>query len=353
LFPYWLLFSIFAAGSIEYRRRGAVGSQAAPLLAVAGLFTALMIGLRYEVGGDWISYEEIFFYSRYAELGAILLASDPGYGALNWLGQQIGAGIWFVNLVCAGIFSWGLVKFARRQPNPWLAMVVAVPYLIIVVAMGYTRQGVAIGLILAGLSVIDRASIVRFAAYILVAAAFHKSAIIVLPLVGLAASRHRIVSGAVLIVLAAVIYNLFVVSSVDKMMSGYVEAEMQSQGAAIRVAMNLPPALLFLIYRRRFQLSEQQYKLWRNFALAAFSILGLLLFTASSTAVDRVALYLIPLQIFVLSRLPEAFPDKNRANGQFVFAVIVYSALIQFVWLNYAVHAQLWLPYQVHPSLTG
>ena len=89
MFPYWLLFSAFAAGSIEYRRRGAVGSQSAPLLALAGLFTALMIGLRYEVGGDWISYEEIFLYSRYADLGQILLASDPGYGALNWIGQQL------------------------------------------------------------------------------------------------------------------------------------------------------------------------------------------------------------------------------------------------------------------------
>jgi len=352
LFPYWLLFSIFAAGSLEYRRRGGVGSQAAPLLVVAGLVTALMIGLRYRVGGDWYSYEATYFDYGYRKLGAVLLLSDPGYGVVNWLGRRLGFEVWFANLVCGTIFSWGLVKFARRQPNPWLAILIAVPYLIIVVAMGYTRQAVAIGLILAGLSVVDRTSILRFSGYILVAATFHKSAIIMLPLVALAATQQRIVTVGLLVVLAAIIYYLFVQSSVDRLLTGYVEAGYSSQGAGVRVAMNLPPAILFLLFANRFSLSKQQKKLWTNFSLAAFAALWFLIFTASSTAVDRVALYLIPLQIFVLSRLPEAFPGRSGANGQIIFAIIAYSALIQFVWLNYAVHAPYWLPYQLF-SFTG
>jgi hypothetical protein len=226
---------------------------------------------------------------------------------------------------------------------------VAVPYLIIVVAMGYTRQAVAIGIILAGLSITDRKSLGRFAIYIVFAAAFHKSAVIVLPLVALAARRQRIVTVGILVATAALLYFVFVRANIDLMMTNYVDAGYESQGAVIRVAMNLPPALLFLAAQHRFNLPEQQRLLWRNFAIAALVAAFLLLLTDATAAVDRLALYLIPMQMLVLSRLPEALAGRRAGNGEVVFAVIAYSAAIQFVWLNFAYHAEFWLPYQIYP----
>jgi hypothetical protein len=304
-----------------------------------------MIGLRFQVGGDWVSYEEIYLGLSYADLGYVLRGSDPGYAFVNWLAAQMGLGIWFVNMVCAVIFTWGLMRFLRREPNPWLGGLIAVPYLVIVVAMGYTRQGVAIGLILAGLSVVGRGSLLRFALYILLATSFHKSAIIVLPLVALAAHHNRYITIAILAATAGILYYLFVQDQLDRMIVNYVDAEYSSQGAAVRVAMNLPPALLFLTAARRFEFSESQRLLWRNFAIAAIVALILLLTTPSSTAVDRLALYLAPLQIVILGRIPGTM-SSVRGRLIITLAIIVYSALIQFVWLNYAVHAQGWVPYR-------
>lgn len=335
-----------------YRPRPRGEDQGGPLFLAMGILTILMIGLRYEVGGDWVTYREIFDFIGYQRFGDALGTSDPGYAVLNWIIGKIGVGIWAVNLVCGLIFTWGLVKFARRQPNPWLLMVVAVPYLIIVVAMGYSRQGVAIGFILAGLSVVQRTSLLRFAFYIVCAAAFHKSAVIVMPLVALSATRERLVTTVILFLTAILLYYLFIQESFDRLLTNYVEAEYNSQGAAIRVAMNLPPAIIFLLFQKRFELPTQEARLWRNFAISSFLALFLLVFTSSSTAVDRIALYLIPLQMFVLSRLPQAFPDRRRSNGLLMISVIGYSALIQFVWLNYAANAGYWLPYQLYP-LTG
>jgi hypothetical protein len=342
-----------AAGALDYRRRASAGLRAAPFLVPIGLLTALMIGFRYEVGGDWYSYEEIYAIQRYLDFGEMLAMGDPGYMVLNWLFNSFGLGMWAVNLACGLIFSWGLVRFARRQANPWLAVLVAIPYLVIVVAMGYSRQGVAIGIILAGLANLDRSTVARFAIYIVFASAFHKSAVIMLPLVALAAARQRIVIFGLLGVTAIMLYYLFVQSSFDRMVTNYVDAEYSSQGAAIRVAMNMPPALLFLAYQRRFGFSPQQHALWRNFALAAIVAFALLLLTDATAAVDRIALYLIPLQLSILSALPEAFPQKGKPNGQLALFVIIYSALIQFVWLNYATHAEYWLPYRVYPLADG
>jgi len=103
--------------------------------------------------------------------------------------------------------------------------------------------------------------------------------------------------------------------------------------------MNIPPALLFLLFQNRFTLDLQARALWRNFSIAAFGCLGLFMYLESSTVVDRLALYVIPLQLFVWSRLPEAFPDRRGANGLLVIAAILYSAAVQFTWLNFAANA--------------
>ena len=312
---------------------------------------SLMIGLRYEVGGDWRTYLEIFRTTGYADFADALTMSDPGYGLFNWLAQQFGLGMWAVNLACAVLFMWGLTSFARRQPNPWLALLVSVPYLVIVVAMGYTRQAVAIGLILVGLSrIVERESLLRFGLYVLLAAAFHKTAIIVLPLVSFGATKNRLAMVGAGAFMVATLYYLFLYESIDSLMQNYVTAEYDSQGAAVRVAMNLVAAALFLIFRKRFRLPEFERKLWTNFSIAAFGALALLLLIRSSTVVDRLALYLIPLQLFVFSRLPRAFGTPARENRVWILIVIAYSGLVQLIWLTSATNAAFWLPYQVyHP----
>ena len=186
-------------------------------------------------------------------------------------------------------------------------MVVAVPYLIIVVAMGYSRQGVAIGIILAGMSQLERSSMLRFSIYIFFAAAFHKSAIVVLPLVALSAVRHRAVMAVVLAVLAIMLYYFFVQASFDKMMGNYIEQEYSSQGAAVRVSMNILPAAIYLAFWRRFRFPEQQHKLWRNFSVTALLALAALYYVGSSAAVDRLAFYIIPLKLLLLSTLQVKF----------------------------------------------
>jgi hypothetical protein len=360
VFPYWLLFALFAAGAIQYSRgdrqvRLTAGGQIdqtgqrSLMLGVIGALAAVMIGFRYQTGGDWQPYLYIFEEMSQLEFASMIAHDDPGYNVLNWVAHQLGLTIWAVNLVCAGIFAWGLVKFANHQPNPWLAVVVAVPYLIIVVGMGYTRQAVAIGLIMAAIVAWDRGSLVKFGLCILIATTFHKTALFALPLIALSATRNRFLTGIVGLVFGFILYRYFLSESVDRLMQVYVEAEYSSQGAAIRVAMNFVPAAIFLGFQKRFRLSENQRRMWRYFSLTAMATVVLLMILPSSTAVDRIALYLIPLQLFVFSRLPEAFTQGGRPNQQMMAFVLAYSALIQFVWLNYANHAEYWVPYKFWP----
>jgi len=347
MFPYWFLFLLPAYAALRERPvHGWTRGRKPPLIGAMLLFT-IMIGLRYQVGGDWGNYLPYLHRARYLSLAEVFSQGDPGYVLLNWIAMQTVGEIWVANLLCGLIFSIGLIAFARIQPRPWLALLVAVPYLIIVVAMGYSRQAVAIGLAMLGLVALARdRSNVKFVIWIALAASFHKTAMVLVPIAALSVDRGRIWTAAWVGAATLLLYYLYLEDNVDSLITNYIEAEYQSQGATIRVAMNALPAALFLLSRRRFRLAPAELRLWTVMALIALGFVVLLFVSPSSTAVDRMALYLIPVQLFVLSRLPEAFPGKSNGINPTTLAVITYSAAVQFVWLNFAVHSRGWIPYQ-------
>ena len=310
------------------------------------LATCLAIGLRFQVGADWQAYELQFEAARNTGLSRLLATGDPGYQLLNWAVQQVGGGFWLVNLLCAAAFTWGLNRFARVQPDPWLTVLIAIPYLVTVVAMGYTRQSVAIAFILAGLAAMDRgASQLRFALAIAAAAMFHKTAVLVLPLAIVAGPRIRVLNALAAIACAVVLYWFFLASSVEDFFRNYVDTSYASEGATVRLAMGAAAAALFLVLPAGLGFTAQLRRLYLPFSLASLAALASLIFLASSTAVDRLALYLLPLQLAVLPRVQ--FLLRRRQAGRLF--VILYCFAVQYVWLTYAAHADYWIPYRAHP----
>lgn len=344
MLPFWLMFGVAAWGVLVPRTLPP--RQARLVWWAVGLLFALMIGFRHEVGGDWFNYLPHFLSASRMSFAEAAAMGDPGHYVLNMLIARLGGGIYTVNFIYAAVLMWGTVVFCRRQPNPWLALLAAVPYMLIVVGMGYTRQSVALGLALLGLVALGEHRIRTFVICVALGALFHKSAVLLLPIAALAASRNRILTGGMVAVCMGLLYYLLLMDSADAMWTNYVTADMQSSGGPIRVLMNAVPALLLLIYRKRLVPDEQQRKLW--LWMAAFALLCLPLVLVSSTAVDRVALYLIPVQLFVFARLPR-LAQTPRARTPLVLGIVGYYAAVQFVWLNFATHAQYWTPYRFMP----
>jgi hypothetical protein len=313
---------------------------------LGALGVTILIGLRYKVGGDWNTYILMLRGMKGMSLSSAMKVIDPGYAAVNWAALQMHTGIWFVNLICGGIFAWGLFRFCSVQPSPWLAVAIAIPYMVIVVAMGYTRQAVALGFLMAGLSrQIRGAHIINFGFYVFAACLFHKTAVIAFPLVAISAKGNRFINFLIMICASLSLYQFFLVDSMDQLVRSYIDTEYSSQGAFIRVAMSAIAAVLFWFFRRRLGFTPTEFRIWRNMSVAALVSLAVLPFSPSSTAVDRVSLYLLPLQIAVLTRV--AMIGESRLAGTSI--VLAYAFIIEFVWLNYAQFARLWVPYQFFP----
>lgn len=360
--PYWLLWSFFFLGVMLSQRQPQPSAQSldyapgtpasAPtfypglsLMAMLGLIgMTLMIGLRYDVGGDWEAYEFIFKRAGLRTLDQTFAQGDPAYAFLNWLAQQVGGEVWLVNLVCGALTVWGVAALARREPQPWLSLLLAIPYLIVVVAMGYTRQAAALGLLMVGLAgLLRNGSIARLVCWTVLAALFHKSAIICLPLVAFTGQRGKFVDLVLLASAGIALYTILLQDSIDLLVKNYIGARYSSAGAAIRISMSLLPSLIFLLFRRRLGFDEAEDKLWRNFSFVAIGATVALLLSPSSTAVDRVALYLLPIQFVVLARIPGVLVSRSLGT----LLVTAYSAAVLFTWLNFAVYADKWIPYRI------
>ena len=153
MFIYWLLFAIPAGMALAYpvqnQRYGHGAAQAAAMLAFM-VFYVMLGALRFEVGGDWDTYDAMFIDIKSEALSYAMTSTDPLYGALNWISALLGTGIYLVNGVCCALLGFGTISASMRFREPWLAVLIAVPYLLIVVGLGYVRQGAAIGLIVGG-----------------------------------------------------------------------------------------------------------------------------------------------------------------------------------------------------------
>ena len=355
MWPYWLLLLWPAFLAISRLRSSqlvllTVGRARWPDRWLAFFISlVLMIGLRHEVGGDWLTYLQML--DSYTDItnSQEFVFQDPAFVLFNWLAAQTGLGIYLLNFLSAVVFSWGLMVFCRAQPRSWLAVVVAVPYLITVVGMGYTRQGAAIGIAMVGMVALGAGGTWRFILWIALAALFHKSAVILLPMAFLANTKRHMAQFAGMAPVVLTLYALLLQESMSFWIYGYIESQYQSSGAAIRIAMNALPGALFVVFCKRFQLSREQRIFWTWMAWGSLFFVVLLIISPSSTAVDRVALYWIPLQLFVLSRLPDALGQIGGKNAGWVYVVVAYSAAVHFVWLVYADTAFAWLPYQFYP----
>jgi hypothetical protein len=349
---YWLLLFVpwlAAIGSPRLEGREQVDRSRGLGFQLYFMLLLLLVGWRHQVGGDWVHYLEPVELALNQSLSETLaLPGDLAYNALVWLSAQAGTGLYGVNILCAGVFSYGLMVFCQNSPRPWLSLAVAVPYLVIVVAMGYTRQGVAIGLVMLGLIALDKGSMTRFVAWVVVAALFHKTALILIPMALFAGRKNWIAIAGVLLT-AALMFFFLLLEHVNHLIKGYITDQYASSGAAIRVAMNALPAVIFLVFRKRFELADAQRTFWTWMSLGGLAFIGLLAISPSSTAVDRVALYWIPLQLYVWSRWPGAMARSYSTQIPWVVGVLSYSLAVQYVWLFYADHSFAWVPYQFYP----
>ena len=120
---------------------------------------------------------------------------------------------------------------------------------------------------------------------------------------------------------------------------------MASSGSLIRIILCVIPSVIFIFNINKFKISKIAKKIFLVISLMSIVALFALPFVPSSTAVDRVALNFLPIQILVASHLPDMGIlkfDKFAWKVLIVFSVF----FVLSIWLIFAKHSICWIPYR-------
>jgi hypothetical protein len=349
---YWVVFFVPAflalIGNKRERNIWSEYSTKIDLLWLSVMIAlTILIGFRFYVGGDWGNYYwqvERATGAPFSE--AFALRGDPLFALLNWLSGNLGFGVYGVQIISGLVFSFGLIKLCLTLPRPFLGLTVAIPYLVFVAALGYSRQGLSIGICMYALTLLSKEKKLYFLILILIAASVHKSAIILLPMLGMYSKQNKIITLLWLVGSSAIAFFVFIYSYIEFLVFAYLESEYNSRGALIRLLMGSICGLIFIIFTKKFKMQESEKKIWIFYSYAALILFLAMFVSPGSTALDRIGLYFIPLQLVVLSYLPELFDVKKKISQLLKFLIVSYCTMILMVWLFFSDSAFRWLPYK-------
>ena len=320
------------------------------LFWLIGLVLIIIIGYRHEIGGDWFRYVDTAYGIQKGTPFDFLsiYTGDYGYRLSHWFSVNYLNGIYGTNLINAVFFVSGLIRFCRFLPMPWVALLVSIPFLVIVVSMGYTRQGTAIGFLMWGLVDLINEKKYKFYLSIILGSLFHFTVLIMIP-VGIVYNLKkvtflRISLVLILFSLSAALVFIFFDDMIERMVYYYITIKFHhSDGAIVRVFMSFFAASIFFIYRKKFKERYKDERLWFIFSVVSIALLPIAF--QYSTFVDRIAIYFLPIQMVVFSRVP-ALIQSDYIRTYFVILVLFMYFLALFIWLYFGNFSSFWLPYK-------
>ncbi|WP_338560576.1 EpsG family protein [Acinetobacter sp. KS-LM10] len=342
---YYLIWSFICLAAFFFKRTAA--NKLTFILFI--IFLIVFTGLRFQIGGDWGNYLQIYDYFKGLSFNESLFITDPGYSFFNYLSQIIGfSDTIFVNFLCSIFFYISFIFFYKKIENYWISLLVSFPYLILVVSMGYTRQSVAISFFLIAMLYAIEKKLVNFLVFSLLAFIFHKSAIIILMFAPLFFLPRTFNSNFVF--LSYTFFSFLVMSSAVYISSVSGEniytdqsGEVSSAGAIFRIIVHFLPLIFYIFYRSEIKrILLEKIRLFDYLSLLILYTLALAI--PFSTLADRFNLYLIVYDIFVFSYL---FTILNVFNRQVMLGFIIFfNTIMLIIWLNFGAWSHAWLPYQ-------
>lgn len=325
---------------------------------VFSILFVFLIGFRHDTGGDWYNYYRQFLDVSDSPFSYYILkgtnhSTEILFNLFFWLGNKT-TNFYVINTIFAAISFYALYKFARHQPYFWLTITISVPFFIIIMVMGYTRQGLALSILMIALTYLASGKPLHYLALIAVAAGFHNSVIVFSALAipsFLAMEKYRSIVLIILLPIAILGTGYLESYFSTKTQHYIIEAGnegsyMSSSGALIRILINASAGIAFFIYAHQWrQIFPNDYQVWKILSFATLLSIPLL-FLTSSTSADRMALYLLVVQMAVWPRIIYLSQPENR-QILILGSIISYGGIL-FIWLNYADNVWMWLPYHHH-----
>ena len=325
------------------------------LLLSGGLFV-LMATMRYGIGYDYFNYERL--YEQLGPMTAAQLVQDPvgkqfiGYSLVTHLLYRAGLDyrslLLVINLLMTGVVLW-FVK--RYSPLPWMSLFFYLTLQFFAHSMNLFRQSIAATICLLAYPFLKRRKLLPFVLVVLLAAAFHTSALFFLPFYWILNWKcdGRLLGGLALAAVPVYLFSNRAAQLVTQYLfpnyAGYIGSRYWA-GLGYRYA--IFPILYFAAawLTRRWLLAERQEN--RILINSSFYVMLLYVFSTHHMILERFSIYLFPYAMLLLPKMVVSVPavqgeskkkeskrlERQRRERMVLLAVLAVAA--GFAYLCFA-----------------
>ena len=298
-------------------------------------FFTVMVGLRYGVGIDYFSYENMFnlYYDAFK--------SEPIYSFIMYIIKNTTDKFYHVTLIMAFITNTflylGLKK--RNIKGVYLLLALLIYFSNMgAIFMNAMRQGVAVAIFFYASTYIEKKSFKKYIFFILVGAGFHMSALLFIPLYFIRPvfNKKRYYC-SILACYSFVYFNIAIIlinfiASKIPMYSHYHNSHFFKNASNNILALGVMLNVIFIGYLIVYNKKKYNYEL-------NFYLLGTLInILALSTFVfDRIGIYFFT---FGIVAIPKIIKDiKNNRTRKLAFGLAIAIAIIYFSQV-YLIHPE-------------
>ena len=314
------------------------------------LYLLVLIGLRYEVGGDWINYLQnhtaiqISVFVDNDDL-SILFNTEPFILILNILSPNI----YIFNFYCALIFLIGLFALVSKCKDIYLSIVVAIPFLILLVGLGYQKQSVALGLLMLSYYFYLNNNYKLFIFFSFTTFFSHYSTFFLILFIfyDLFIFKKFKINKIVIFIIIILIF-IVLLMGYDKitrvLINNYIvdEDRKQSYGLIPRLAVHFISIFLYFISFNKWQ---KNTLINRLIIFNIFLTLITLPFVQTySILIDRMLFYFMLIQIMILGNYK--FILLSNYYVLFRFTIFIFYFCVTLYWFTFSYFASYWLPYK-------
>jgi hypothetical protein len=255
MFPYLIIYGTFSTLAMAIRRRQV------QLLTLITLSIGLIFftGTRHYVGCDykayWIRFEDFYFIPGIAHY---MQLAEPSFHLLNLLVIEVGLEYMHMNLVASAIYIICIARFSWLHREPVMLLAMFFPVMIVQLGMSGLRQALAIGFIMVGWVQFTKKRKIATGVWILVAATFHTSAFMFLPVAFLAGARVSAGRLLLALLLMAPVATFLIGERLELYTDRYVDqiyGDQGSNGALLRYVLLIVPAVLFELYKQKLRIA--------------------------------------------------------------------------------------------------
>ena len=304
----------------------------------------ILIGFRYRVGGDWITYHNLYIHYSQSSIEQIIpFQKEWLFPISNWLFSKINSflGYYLVNLFSGFIFLYGIYFFCKKYfSNPYLCFLIYF-FPIIYIGLGNTRQSLVLGIIFLILANLKNYSSIKKIIYLGIACAFHSTAIITLPLIFFSKTKLKITLSflfIIFIVLLILRIDLVLVDIIYGYLHFFKPQFNSSSGIYFKNFLTFISLILFLVFFKNFKKDELFY-LFLFFFIMAISLLILGFFY--STVGDRLLYYTLPFNLLVINKFINSILIKELRILS-IISLGVYNLLLLLVWFMFGNSSVAW-----------